>query len=115
MEITTRHLILYLVFIATIAKITLFMYIFSSLYLLYENKKISLKPILFGSIFLIALVPIMYLLRSGSDQETDTELVANLIIIYMISSIVAFGNITPCSSFQWGETSLRFFIHFFIY
>lgn len=101
-----------LFFIATIAKITLFMYIFSSLYLLYENKKISLKPILIGSIFLIALVPIMYLLRSGNDQETDTELVVNLIIIYMISSIVAFGNITPCSSLQWGETSLRFFYSF---
>lgn len=102
----------FLFFIATIAKITLFMYIFSSLYLLYENKRISLKPILIGSIFLIALVPIMYLLRSGNDQETDTELVANLIIIYMISSIVAFGNITPCSSLQWGETSLRFFYSF---
>lgn len=99
----------FLFFIATIAKITLFMYIFSSLYLLYENKKISLKPILIGSIFLISLIPIMYILRSGSEQETDTELIANLLIIYMISSIVAFGSISPCSSIQWGETSLRFF------
>lgn len=98
-----------LFFIATMAKITLFMYIFSSLYLLYEDKRISLRPIVIGMLFLISLIPVMYFLRGNSNEETNAELVGNLLLIYSIASVIAFGYVSPCSSAQWGETSLRFF------
>lgn len=96
-------------FIATMGKMTLFMYIFTSLYLLYEKGKISLKPIFFGSLFLIALVPLMYVLRGSSENETDAEVIGNLLIIYSVTAIIAFGQLSPCSSSQWGEVTLRFF------
>lgn len=99
----------FLFFIATMGKMTLFMYIFTSLYLLYEKGKISLKPIFFGSLFLIALVPLMYILRGSSENETDAEVIGNLLIIYSVTSIIAFGQLSPCSSSQWGEVTLRFF------
>lgn len=98
-----------LFFIATMGKMTLFMYIFTSLYLLYEKGKISLKPIFFGSLFLIALVPLMYILRGSSENETNAEVIGNLLIIYSVTSIIAFGQLSPCSSSQWGEVTLRFF------
>lgn len=98
-----------LFFIATMGKMTLFMYIFTSLYLLYEKEKISLKPIIYGSLLLIALVPIMYLVRGDSDTKLDSELIVNLLIIYSVTSIIAFGTLTPYSSAQWGESTLRFF------
>lgn len=97
-------------FIATMGKMTLFMYIFTSLYLLYEKGKISLKPIFFGSLFLIALVPLMYVLRGSSENETDAEVIGNLLIIYSVTAIIAFGQLSPCSSSQWGEVTLRFFM-----
>ncbi|WP_295432293.1 O-antigen polymerase [uncultured Prevotella sp.] len=96
-----------LFFIATMGKSTLFMYLFSGLYILYEKRKISLKPILFGAIFLILLIPIMYMLRGGSKQETDTETLINILMIYIISSIIAFGLITPNSSHLFGENIFR--------
>lgn len=99
----------FLFFIATMGKMTLFMYIFTSLYLLYEKGKISLKPIFFGSLFLIALVPLMYILRGSSENETNAEVIGNLLIIYSVTSIIAFGQLSPCSSSQWGEVTLRFF------
>lgn len=99
----------FLFFIATMGKMTLFMYIFTSLYLLYEKGKISLKPIFFGSLFLIALVPLMYVLRGSSENETDAEVIGNLLIIYSVTAIIAFGQLSPCSSSQWGEVTLRFF------
>ncbi len=98
-----------LFFIATMGKMTLFMYIFTSLYLLYEKGKISLKPIIYGSLLFVALVPIMYLLRGDSDTKLDSEVVLNLLIIYSVTSIIAFGTLTPGSSIQWGESTLRFF------
>lgn len=99
----------FLFFIATMGKMTLFMYIFTSLYLLYEKGKISLKPIFFGSLFFIALVPLMYVLRGSSENETDAEVIGNLLIIYSVTAIIAFGQLSPCSSSQWGEVTLRFF------
>lgn len=98
-----------LFFIATMGKMTLFMYIFTSLYLLYESKKISLKPIFYCCLFFVVLVPVMFLLRGGSETETDGEVVGNLLIIYTVTSIIAFGYLTPNSSMMWGESTLRFF------
>lgn len=103
----------FLFFIATMGKMTLFMYIFTSLYLLYEKGRISLKPIFWGSVFLIALVPLMYILRGSSDTETDAEVIGDLLIIYSVTSIIAFGQLSPCSSTQWGEVTLRFFYGIF--
>ncbi len=97
----------FLFFVATMAKLTLFMYIFSSLYVLYDRRRISLKPIFFFGLFLVALIPVMYFLRGTNDSATDTEVIGNLLIIYMVSSVVAFGEISPCSAAQWGETTLR--------
>lgn len=102
-------LLCFLFFIATMGKMTLFMYLFTSLYILYEKRKISLKPIFYGSLFLVVLVPLMFFLRSGSDEETGVELVGNLLVIYTVTSIIAFGNLSPCSSTLWGESTLRFF------
>lgn len=102
-------LLCFLFFIATMGKMTLFMYLFTSLYILYEKRKISLKPIFYGSLFLVILVPLMFFLRSGSDEETGVELVGNLLVIYTVTSIIAFGNLSPCSSTLWGESTLRFF------
>lgn len=98
-----------LFFIATMGKMTLFMYIFTSLYLLYEKGKISLRPIIYGVLLLVALVPIMYLLRGDSDTKLDSEVVLNLLIIYSVTSIIAFGTLATGSSVQWGESTLRFF------
>lgn len=102
-------LLCFLFFVATMGKMTLFMYLFTSLYILYEKQKISLKPIFYGSLFLVILVPLMFLLRGGSDEETDVEMVGNLLIIYTVTSIIAFGNLSPCSSTLFGESTLRFF------
>lgn len=99
----------FLFFIATMGKMTLFMYIFTSLYLLYDNRKISLKPIFYCCLFFVILVPVMFLLRGGSDTETDSEMVGNLLIIYTVTSVIAFGSLTPGSSSLWGESTLRFF------
>lgn len=99
----------FLFFIATMGKITLFMYIFTSLYLLYENKKISLKPILYSCLLFVVLVPVMFLLRGGSETETDSEVVGNLVLIYTVTSVIAFEFISPGSSSLWGESTLRFF------
>lgn len=96
-----------LFFIATMAKLTLLMYIFSGLYILYNKKRISLKPIALFIFFIISLVPIMQLLRQGGDNNTDGEMIGNILLIYTISSIIAFGTITPYSSMQWGETTFR--------
>lgn len=97
----------FLFFIATMGKSTLFMYVFSGLYILYEKKKISLKPIAIGTVVLISLVPIMYLLRGSSEQETDAETLGNVLLVYSISSVVAFGFLSPCSSPMWGENVFR--------
>lgn len=97
-----------LFFVATMGKMTLFMYIFTSLYLLYDSRKISLKPIFYMALFFVILVPVMYFLRGG-DEETDAELIGNLLIIYTVTSIIAFDMLTPCSSYYWGESTLRFF------
>lgn len=97
----------FLFFIATMGKSTLFMYLFSGLYILYEKKKISLRPIIFGALFLILLIPTMYFLRGGSNTDTDTDTIINILMIYIISSIVAFGYVSPHSSFVWGENIFR--------
>ncbi|MBO5186080.1 MAG: oligosaccharide repeat unit polymerase [Prevotella sp.] len=98
----------FLFFVATMSKTTLLTYIFSGLYILYSNKKISLKPIFFFALFLIAMVPIMYVMRSSGDgPETDSDTITSLLIIYIVSSVIAFGYLTPCSTAQWGEITLR--------
>ncbi len=96
-----------LFFIATMSKTTLLTYIFSGLYILYANKKISLKPIMFFGLFLVAMVPIMYIMRGTDDTDTDAEALGNILVVYILSSIVAFSFLTPCSSSQWGEITLR--------
>ena len=63
--------------------------------------------------FLIALVPLMFILRGSSDTETDAEVIGDLLIIYSVTSIIAFGQLSPCSSTQWGEVTLRFFYGLF--
>lgn len=97
----------FLFFIVTMSKTTLLTYIFSGLYILYANKKISLKPILFFGLFLVAMVPIMYIMRGTDDTNTDSETLGNILVIYVLSSVVAFSYLTPCSSSQWGEITLR--------
>ena len=96
-----------LFFVATMSKTTLLTYIFSGLYILYANKKVSLKPVFFFVLFLIAMVPIMYIMRGTDETQTDSETVVNLLIIYILSSIVAFDYLVPCSTSQWGEITLR--------
>lgn len=95
-----------LFFLATMAKHTLFTFIFSGLYILYNRKRISLKPFAFFIIFLLALVPIMYFVRGGEDGDTSLT-IWDLMIIYITSALVAFGYITPGSSTQWGEETFR--------
>lgn len=96
-----------LFFVATMSKTTLLTYIFSGLYILYVNKKVSLKPVLFFAIFLVAMVPVMYIMRGDDDTQTDSDMLTNMLVIYLISSVVAFGYLTPCSTSQWGEITLR--------
>lgn len=94
--------------LATMAKQTLFMYLFTSLYLLHDDKRISMKPIIIIALVMIATVPLMAMLKSGSDgQDADAEFVGSLLMTYSVASIVAFDYITPCSSVWWGEETFR--------
>lgn len=99
-----------LFFVATMAKLTLFTFLFSSIYILYCKNRIKLKHIAIVAFSLIALIPIMYFMRSDS-AATSTLTVGNLILIYMVSSMIAFGYISPASSHLWGEATFRPFYH----
>lgn len=95
-----------LFFVATMAKLTLSTYLFSALYLLYANKRITLKPIFFTAVAIIALIPILYFAR-GSEEESDAELVGSLLMTYSVASLVAFDYIVPGSSAAWGAATFR--------
>ena len=99
--------ICFLFFIATMAKQTLFMYLFTSLYLLYDNKKITLRPIAITAVLLILSIPLMYLLRGGEGEETDAEFIGSLLMTYSVASLISFDYIVPSSSFWWGEETFR--------
>lgn len=68
MEIDLGNYTMFSVFYCNYGKSTLFMYLFSGLYILYEKKKISLRPIIFGALFLILLIPTMYFYEEAQIQ-----------------------------------------------
>lgn len=98
-----------LFFVATMAKLTLSIYLFSALYLLYSNKKISLKPIAITILGLVALIPALFLLR-GSDSSGEVDIMS-ILLTYSVASIIAFDYITPASSVLWGGTTFRPLYH----
>ena len=104
-------LVLGLLFILiSMSKTTIFMYIISVMFLLYSNKKISLKPIalFFGSFFFLGLL--FQLLRSGDDNVTmDNDTLMMFLAIYVVSPMQAFCTDIANSSYEWGQYTFRTF------
>ena len=100
-----------LFFMATMAKLTLFTYLFSVFYILYSRGKISLKPIIWGALLLLSSVPIMYMLRGADDVDADS--IIDLFMIYSVASFPAFDYIVPNSAQSWGLNTFGFIYNFF--
>lgn len=97
-----------LFFFIIMSKTVLFLGIFSTLYLCYVHKRIKLRTIGITLISFVVITLLFTQLRSTSSGETDdTYTFAELLVIYLLSPISAFGLENPCSSPIWGYETFR--------
>lgn len=98
----------FLFFFVLMSKLILFIGLLSTLYLSYVHKRISLRTIgiiclLFGFVGLFFTQ-----LRTSSDGDTDTTYtLMDLLLMYVLSPVSAFGLENPCSSPVWGYETFR--------
>lgn len=94
----------------TMAKTTFLCVILSSLYILYMNKILRIKHIVYGMACFIALSFVLQSVRSASSQN-QVEMVdtSGFLTMYLLTAMSAFEYHTePCSSYYWGENTFRF-------
>ena len=101
----------FLFFLMTMSKLTFFMVAVSSLYLLYKNKKISLKPIiLFFSGFLLFAVLVQAIRGAASAEQGSTaDTMLWFLAVYIVSPMQAFCTNIAESSIEWGQYTFRTF------
>lgn len=98
----------FMFFFITMAKITFFMFVVSGLYLLYEKKKISLKPIvIFFSSFLFLAVLFQALRGADGEKEVDSDSVLWFLAVYVVAPMQAFCTDVGNSSVMFGEHTFR--------
>lgn len=93
--------------IFTMSKIILFIAIVPLLYLLYENKKISLRPIIIFGVAFLFLGLLFTAFRSNAEDSDVTMM--DLFGMYVVSPIVAFSYESPNVSYFWGEETFQYF------
>ncbi len=100
----------FIFFLMTMAKITFFMIAVSSMYLLYKNKKISIKPIIIFFLSFLLFAVILQVIRSN-NTEANGESVMWFLAVYIISPLQAFCTDIAHSSLYWGESTFRGIFH----
>lgn len=111
-KIRVRRLILAIVFclmffFMTLGKNALFITLLSLLYLLYSNKKITLKPffIFFAAFFVLGVV--LQFFRGGTDDAINADLFLWFLSVYVVSPLQAFCTDIGNSSLVFGEYTFR--------
>ena len=74
---------------------------------LYFSKKIKVKHILFGAGGLYFLMVIIQAIRNSSNVDTINS--QGFTVLYLLSSMTAFGTLEPGSALHWGENVFRLF------
>lgn len=74
---------------------------------LYFSKKIKVKHILFGAGGLYFLMVIIQSIRNSANVDTVNS--QSFTVLYLLSSMTAFGTIVPGSALHWGENVFRLF------
>ena len=96
-----------LFFFITMAKLTFFMFVVSGLYLLYEKKRISLKPILIFFLSFLFLAVLFQTLRGTENEKVDTDSILWFLAVYIVSPMEAFCTDIGNSSMIFGEYTFR--------
>ena len=90
------------------SKLVLFIGILSTLYLCYVHKRIKLRTIGITMIAFVIIALLFTQTRATSSGDTDdTFTFAELLAMYLLSPIPAFGLENPCSSPIWGYETFR--------
>lgn len=97
-----------LFFFIIMSKLVLFIGILSTLYLCYVHKRIKLRTIGITMIAFVIIALLFTQTRATSSGDTDdTFTFAELLAMYLLSPIPAFGLENPCSSPIWGYETFR--------
>jgi oligosaccharide repeat unit polymerase len=107
LRFTFTILLCLMYFFLLLSKQALFIFILGGLYILYTNKKITLKPFLvfFGSFLFFAVL--LEILRGGGEEKFDSDSILWFLAVYIVSPMEAFCTDMANSSIQFGEYTLK--------
>lgn len=92
----------------TMSKIMFLSFFVMTLCILFFNKKIQIKHIAIGFIFLLTIMVSLQSIRHRNSLETEDQK-EDFLVLYALSSMSAFDTLEPCSSNHWGENAFRIY------
>ncbi len=110
-----RVIILFIIYlgyaIITMAKVHLLILFCSTIYILYTKRIFSLKIFFIGASFLFLSFFVLQTVRGSSNEKsgTLTNILTNMLDMYLLSPLPALQTILPESSTNVGENTFRFY------